>query len=42
LRGNPNHSQDEDSEDELDDVETLVAGVEKTTLSDRLGNTEDA
>jgi hypothetical protein len=43
LRGNPNHSQDdgaEDSEEELDDVETLIAGVEKTTLSDKLGNTE--
>jgi poly(3-hydroxybutyrate) depolymerase len=38
LRENPNHvnndAGEEDSEEELDDVETLVAGVEKTTLDD--------
>jgi hypothetical protein len=39
LRENPNHvnkatDEEGDSEDELDDVETLVAGVEKTTLDD--------
>jgi hypothetical protein len=43
LRGNLNHSHDEgDSEDELDDVETLIAGVEKTTIYDKLGNTTEA
>jgi hypothetical protein len=37
LRDNPNHVHDdapEDSEEELDDVETLIAGVENTKLDD--------
>jgi hypothetical protein len=39
LRDNPNHvaaseNEEGDSEAELDDVETLVAGVKKTTLDD--------
>lgn len=39
LRENPNHVnaatyEEEDSEAELDDVETLVSGIEKTTLND--------
>lgn len=43
MRGNPNYSDDEgNSEEELDDVETLIAGVEKTTLDDKLGNTIEA
>ena len=43
LRGNLNHSHDEgDSEEELDDVETLIAGVERTTLYDKLGNSTQA
>lgn len=41
LRANPNHAgggwddqpEEDDSEAEVDDVETLIAGVEKTNLN---------